>query len=302
MPSVAVVLDSSGISVKSFREVRNSVAAKFKSIFGENIDTTPSSPDGQLIDLFVYAYHDAALAIQGGLANLDVDSAQGTFLDNIGRIMGVDRNGMDDETYRSVLQTTTRQGLATFDAMQSYLSANLNGMVSLVENTEPTPTPDGIPGHSVAVYVPDSVVATDDEIAQLIWNCKPAGIKTHGTESGTAKDLSQNPHDVKFSRITQDSPFYMKITITEYTEEYLPADFAGEVKRAVADWALQEYTPGKDVIPKRAIQAVYKVQGIDDVTILVSADGSEYTADRIPVDMGHYAYLPESNITVIKAS
>lgn len=298
--STAIQLDENGLTVKGFREIRETVAGKLKEIFGNDLDTSPSSPDGQLIDLFCYAYSDSAESIQGVYANLDVASAEGSFLDNIGRIMGVDRNGMDDDTYRSVLLSSTRQGLATFDAMTSYLRSALKGEVTIIENCEPTPTGDGIPGHSVAVYVPESVEATDDEIAQLIWNCKPAGIKTHGSTQGRAVDLSSVVHDVKFSRITQDSQFYMKITITEYTEEYLPVDYVGEIQAVVAEWALGEYTPGKDVIPKRAIQAVYRVPGIDDVEILVSTDGTNYSSDKISVDMGHYAYLPAENITVIK--
>lgn len=298
--STAIQLDENGLTVKGFREIRETVAGKLKEIFGNDLDTSPSSPDGQLIDLFCYAYSDSAESIQGVYANLDVASAEGSFLDNIGRIMGVDRNGMDDDTYRSVLLSSTRQGLATFDAMTSYLRSALKGEVTIIENCEPTPTGDGIPGHSVAVYVPESVEATDDEIAQLIWNCKPAGIKTHGSTQGRAVDLSSVVHDVKFSHITQDSPFYMKITITEYTEEYLPVDYVGEIQAVVAEWALGEYTPGKDVIPKRAIQAVYRVPGIDDVEILVSTDGTNYSSDKISVDMGHYASLPAENITVIK--
>lgn len=305
---LAINVDESGISVKDYREVRNNVAAKFKSIFGDSIDTSPSSPDGQLIDLFVYSYHDAALAIESAIVNLDVSSSSGTFLDNIGTIMGVPRNGDDDDVYRARLETATTTGMATFDNMLTYLRANIASGVNMVENCEPGTDSNGIPGHSVAVYVPEGFYAEDDQgnditgdfIAQQIWACKAAGVKTYGNSSGNAKDAAGTIHEIRYNEVEKTAPYYMKITITEYKEEELPQDYEEEVKAAVSKWALTEYTPGKDIIPKRAIQAIYLVPGIDDVVVEVSADGSTgWTTERIPVDLSHYAYFPESNISVI---
>lgn len=309
--SLAVTVDENGITVKSFRDVRNDVAAKFKSIFGEDIDTSPSSPDGQLIDLFVYAYHDAALAIQGGLSSLDVDSAQGTFLDNIGTIMGVERNGDDDETYRARLTSASTTGYATYDNMLTYLREKISASVNLIANDEPETDSNGVPGHKIAVYIPEGYTAVDenendvtnDYVAQHIWVCKPAGIGTYGNVSGIAHDRSGTAHTVYFNQVSATSSCYMRITITEYTEEQLPADYIAQVKSAVAQWAVKEYIPGKDIIPKRAITAIYTIPGIDDVKVEVSENGSSgWTEDRIPIDASHYAYIPEENITVTKTA
>lgn len=309
--ALALNVDSNGITVKSFREIRTALAERFQGIFGESIDLSPSSPDGQLLDLFVYAYSDSAEAIQGAISNLDVNSAEGTFLDNIGTIMGVPRNGDDDDVYRSRLITSTTTGLATYDNMLTYLKANIDSGVNLVENCEPTTDSNGIPGHRFAVYVPGNFVAkdendndiTDDFIAGHIWHCKPAGINSFGTSSGIAEDIAGQKHTVNFFKVTQSNPYYMRITITEYDEERLPVDFATEISKSVSDWALEEYKPGKDIIPKRAIQAIYKVPGIDDVVIEVSANGSTgWTADRVPIALDRYASIPQSNITVTKAT
>ena len=297
---LGLVVDGNGISVKSFREVRTTLAERMLDIFGASLDLSPSSPDGQLLDLFCYAYNDAAQAIQGGYAELDVDSANGTFLDNIGRIMGIDREGRGDDEYRAVLTNAERSGLATYDNMLTYLRANVGAGVTLSANDEPTEDSDGIPGHTVCLYIPQSVTKTDNEIAQAIWHCKPAGIGTHGVNSGTAVDAAGRPHTVMFSKITPAGPYYMKITITQYEEEALPGDFVSQITHAVAEWALTEYSAGKDVIPQRAIQAIYKVPGIDTVTVEVSTDGTTYSTDNIPIDASHYATLPEENISVVK--
>ena len=105
---------------------------------------------------------------------------------------------------------------------------------------------------------------------------------------------------MRFSKITPSGPYYMKITITQYEEEVLPVDFVSQIAHAVAEWALTEYSAGKDVIPQRAIQAIYKVPGIDTVTVEVSSNGSTYSTDNIAIDASHYATLPEENISVVK--
>ena len=180
------------------------------------------------------------------------------------------------------------------------------------ENSEPEQDADGIPGHSFVVYVPQGVYealeekedageieSADNYIAQKIWDCKPAGIRSHGNKEGIAKDAADLTHAVKFSTVTQSTPFYMKITVTEYSEESLPLNYKAEIRAAVAEWALTEYTGGKDIIPQRAIQAIYKIRGIDTVDVKVSLNGTAWTANRIPVDADKYAVLPEENIEVV---
>ena len=294
------LLDGNGLSVKSYRETREALAAKIKGIFGEDLDLSTSSPDGQLIDLFCYAYNEVVEALQGAASSLDISSADGTYLDNLGHLMGQQRaDGEDDDTFRARLLSSDTTGLATFDGMLTYLRNSLGPLVSLVENPEPEPDSSGIPGHSIAVFIPDTYSEiADDDIAQAIWNCKPAGIKAYGTESGTAVDAARITHTVNFFRVTGGDPFYMRLTVTEYREEQLHRDYANQLKTQIANWALTEYTRGKDIIPQRAIQAVYKVPGIDTVNVEVSLDGQSWTTDRIPVMEASYAKLPVDNISV----
>lgn len=294
------LLDGNGLSVKSYRETREALASKIKRIFGEDLDLSPSSPDGQLIDLFVYAYNEVVEALQGAASGLDLSSADGTYLDNLGHLMGQQRaDGEDDDTFRARLLSSDPTGLATYGGMLTYLRNSIGPLVSLVENPEPEPDSSGIPGHNIAVFIPEtySDIANDD-IAQAIWNSKPAGIKAYGTESGTAVDAARITHTVNFFRVTGGDPFYMRLTVTEYREEQLPRDYANQLKTQIANWALTEYTRGKDIIPQRAIQAVYKVPGIDTVNVEVSLDGQSWTTDRIPVMEASYAKLPVENISV----
>lgn len=172
--ATGLLLDGNGLSVKSYRETREALAAKIKGIFGEDLDLSTSSPDGQLIDLFCYAYNEVVEALQGAASSLDISSADGTYLDNLGHLMGQQRaDGEDDDTFRARLLSSDTTGLATFDGMLTYLRNSLGPLVSLVENPEPEPDSSGIPGHSIAVFIPDTYSEiADDDIAQAIWNCK----------------------------------------------------------------------------------------------------------------------------------
>ena len=298
--AIAVQIDGNGLSVRAYREIREALAENMKGIFGSDLDLSPSSPDGQLLDLFCYAYSDVAEALQGAASGLDLSSAEGTYLDNLGHLMGQQRTeGEDDDTFRARLLSSDPTGLATFDGMLTYLHNALGPLVSLVENPEPEPDSSGIPGHNIAVFIPETYYEiADDDIAQAIWNCKPAGIKAYGPESGAALDAARMTHTVNFFRVTGGDPFYMRVTVTEYREEQLPSDYANQLKTKIANWALTEYTRGKDIIPQRAIQAVYKVPGIDTVNVEVSLDGQSWTTDRIPVMEASYAKLPVENISV----
>ena len=311
--AIGAVIDENGLSVSSYRDIRNQLVTAMKGIFGEDLNLDPSSPDGQLIDLFGYAYDEVKEAFEGAVANLDVANAQGVFLDNIAKIMGQVRNtGETDDELRARLLKVDNRGLATYDGMLTYLRDTIYGTVTMAENPEPEQDAEGIPGHSFVVYIPQEVYEAleereetepgfdaDNYIAQKIWNCKPAGIKAYGNKEGVANDIAQIPHTVKFSVITSSTPFYMKITVTEYTEETLPMNYKTAIKEAVAEWALTEYTGGKDVIPQRAIQAIYKVQGIDTVAVEVSTDGTTFSTNRIAVAADKYAVLPEANIEVV---
>lgn len=101
-------------------------------------------------------------------------------------------------------QDLQRAGSSTTGAIRSDILA-LEAAVSaqVFENdTDQTDPITGLPPKSFesVVYAPD---ATDDQIAQAIWNSRSAGIATVGSSSGTAYDSEGNPHVVRFSRVAQ---------------------------------------------------------------------------------------------------
>lgn len=231
----AATLDTaSGITIKSFREIREALEKDFKGTFGYDLNTSSSSPDGMLIDLFAYAAMEAAQTVQAALANLDVATAEGVFLDRIATIAGIARDpGEPDASLRDRIGKAEFGGMATFNGMLTYLSDKLGGGISMKSNEEPEEM-GGIPGHSVAVYVPQSATSSDDEIAAAIWHCKPAGIRTHGSSSGKVTDKAGFEHEVKFT-IIESLHMTLEVTVKEYDEETLPDDYDAKIKAALVE-------------------------------------------------------------------
>lgn len=296
----AATLDTaSGITIKSFREIREALEKDFKGTFGYDLNTSSSSPDGMLIDLFAYAAMEAAQTVQAALANLDVATAEGVFLDRIATIAGIARDpGEPDASLRDRIGKAEFGGMATFDGMLTYLSDKLGGGISMKSNEEPEEM-GGIPGHSVAVYVPQSATSSDDEIAAAIWHCKPAGIRTHGSSSGKVTDKAGFEHEVKFTRI-ESLPMTLEVTVKEYDEETLPDDYDAKIKAALVEWAKDQYTPGKDIIIQRLASPIYdNVPGILDLQFKATFDGKSVTSGRIEVPDSLCASLDEEGITVI---
>lgn len=296
----AATLDTaSGITIKSFREIREALEKDFKGTFGDDLNTSSSSPDGMLIDLFAYAAMEAAQTVQAALANLDVATAEGVFLDRIAVIAGIARDpGETDASLRDRIGKAEFGGMATFDGMLTYLFDKLGGGISMKSNEEPEEM-GGIPGHSVAVYVNQSVTSSDDEIAAAIWHCKPAGIRTHGSSLGKVTDKAGFEHEVKFTRI-ESLPMTLEVTVKEYVEETLPDDYDAKIKAALVEWAKDQYTPGKDIIIQRLASPIYdNVPGILDLQFKATFDGKSATSGRIEVPDSLCASLDEEGITVI---
>lgn len=134
--------------------------------------------------------------------------------------------------------------------------------VAVLENTDDI-TVDSLPPHSFEVLIDDGDTPTidNDLIAQIIWDGKPAGIATYGSESGTAIDDNGDSQIVNFSRVTL-RPVYIDVALT--TTADFPVGGADLVKEAIvasgADYGISEL-----VIALHLRSAALTVTGVVDV-------------------------------------
>jgi hypothetical protein len=107
-------ITSSGLQVKTYSEVLSEIITAFQTIYGADINVSSSTPDGQIINIFVQSILDQEDLLVQINNNFDPDLAFGTILDQRVAINGIQRKaGTYTTTYVTIVtsQALTLQGL-----------------------------------------------------------------------------------------------------------------------------------------------------------------------------------------------
>lgn len=168
----------------------------------------------------------------------------------------------DEELRLRRTQSLSRAGATTIDAIRADVLA-VEGVQSIfvVENVLSVPW-EGIPAKSFEVFVWDGIgqIADNDQIAQAIWETKPAGILAWGSSSGVAKDVLGQSRTVLFTRLTQ-VPIYVILHVQK-TNAY-PLDGNDLLKSFIADY-INNLSQGGTVF-RNAIEAkAFDIAGVLD--------------------------------------
>lgn len=169
--------------------------------------------------------------------------------------------------------------------------------VSGVKNDTSEPTPDGIPGHSIAMIVEGGDAQT---IGETIFLKKGEGVGTFGDVSITYLDTYGFPNSVSFSRpdVVQ---VYCTITITPGAG-YL-STVADEIQQRVADY-VNSLDIGVSVNIGRVLASAIKdcTTGVDtrfDVTcITLGTSSGGQTAASVPIAWDQAAQCSAANVSV----
>mgnify|MGYP000480597190 CR=1 FL=1 len=137
---------------------------------------------------------------------------------------------------------------------------------------------------------------SEDQIASVIQELKPAGIQYYGTSTVDVK--SGSPRYIQFTRAS-NIPLYVQVTPLIYDEESLSSDYIEQIRSNMLTFASTEYTLGKDVLPQRLLSAVIGISGLAGALITVSLDGITYTTDSLSVSDFQQATLSSDNITIV---
>lgn len=194
-------------------------------------------------------------------------------------------------------------GSATVEAIRARMLQDVPEVTSIriYENRTNITSVDGIPPHAFESVV---VGGTDSDVLNQLWLTKPAGIETHGNESGLVIDSNGDAQTVKFSRSV---PKYgwLNITVILYSEETIPESANLAIKEACYDYALLNIGVGTDIIIQRFIGAIFDaVSGIAsiNITAAITASPSDtpiYTSSNIAIGKAENAVFDISRISVI---
>lgn len=159
----------------------------------------------------------------------------------------------------------------------------------------------GVPPKAFEIILWDDIApqADDDEIAQAIWENKPAGIKSIGNTSGNADDLDGVAHVVPFTRPTVKE-VYLEITLTYSSLAEYIGDAA--IKTTIASYfsgTTKFLRPGIDVVPSRVSGVVALQAGVQSVdVVLLGFVASPSLGLTLSIGPREVAHIDSANITI----
>lgn len=190
-------------------------------------------------------------------------------------------------------QTLQLAGAGTVEAIRSQLLA-LTGVTAVIvfENTSDVEI-DGRPPHSFEAVVQGGV---DQEIADAIWESKPAGIQSFGNQSDNVTDSQGVVRVINWSRPTT-LPIYLTVDLT--TDPTLfPVNGQTLAQQALIARG-DSFGIGKTVIVyPTLISALEDIPGITDVVMKIGLAPSPTLDNNIPIDANEIADFDTSRTTV----
>lgn len=161
-------------------------------------------------------------------------------------------------------------GACTADAIRAALLA-MTGMAQafVFENVTNTTNSDGVPAHAFEAVIFDGVTpaCANNDVAETIWDNKPAGIQAYGQSSGTTSDSLGVTQTVKFSRATGKRTVLNVTIVTDLTKGWDATNGPANVKTALATYAVDHFGLGDDVIAMAIRSAVFSVAGVTNCTL-----------------------------------
>lgn len=196
------------------------------------------------------------------------------------------------------LELLQRSGVATVEGIRNKVLGVTDVIQALVvENTQLVPDIDGRPGKSFEVIV---LGGDDQELANTIFNSKPAGIESHGSVSKTVIDSQGGPHLTKFSRPTEKY-IYITIDITPNTDpeegEVYPSDGDANMILAILE-LVKDFRIGQDVIVSQFFTPINTIAGVHGMQVFVGLSPLPTQSNNISISPTELARFDSSRITV----
>lgn len=204
------------------------------------------------------------------------------------------RNVESDNAYRvRMAQSLQIAGAGTMPAIRERL-LTVAGVTSclIYENVTDITDANGIPPHSFEAYVTGG---SDAAIAAMLWQVKPAGIRTFGTSSFVIVDSQGVSHTMYFSR-PQQIDIYLAITLTVST--LFPANGTTLVENALAAYINGLGQGGEVIVNPMLIAQLASVPGIDDSVILIGTAPGPTLPDNIVIQPFQQAFTQTSFMTI----
>lgn len=221
---------------------------------------------------------------------------------NIAATSGGRERETDLEVRDRYYQTIEGLGATTLPSIRSELLKLPNVRAATVtENDTGVTDVNGYPPHSIVAYV---LGGDDQDVAETIFRNKTGGIRPFGDIEKTVFDDGGQPKRIAFFR-AQELTIFLKLSILK--NNLFPTDGEIQVKNTLvrhiggedADGALYAgLSMGEDVVYSRLISQVFKVPGVEDVSLSISTDGINFFETNISVENNQVAQTQFTDIEV----
>jgi uncharacterized phage protein gp47/JayE len=191
--------------------------------------------------------------------------------------------------------TVEKAGAATTEAIRSDL-LDLEGVVAalIFENRSMVVDIAGRPAKSFECVVQGG---DDTEIAQSIFDNKPAGIETFGTTTENITDSQGFVVPIKFSRPT---PVLIWLELDLTTDASFPLDGIDQVKAAIITYGLTLGLGDDVIVYPKLVGALDQIAGILDVVVRIGTAMNPTLDDNIVIALQEIADFDTSRMTVIE--
>jgi len=266
------------------------------AVFATDGDATIGS--GGSVDVSATATEPGPAEASAGSVTEIVDAVSGW----TGVVNAADASvGSDTET-DTALRTRRAQTIAALGSATSYAcKAALERIASVItavvlDNPGDVTDAHGLPPHSRQVVIYPASGHSAAELAQTIWQHKPAGIADYGTESAVVTDSSGVSQTVRWSYATTVT---VTVTMTLSTTSAYPATGDTLARDAVVAY-INDLTVGQDVTVAGVESAVYAaVPGISAMSTQLSDDGgTTWSTDSVAIDVRSVARTSDAQVTV----
>ncbi len=188
-----LVLTPSGLLTQTQQEIVDELVAKLRSVFGNNINTTPESIMGQLVNIvseFRSVDQQVLLAVY---RSFDPNSALGVALDRLANLTGTVRKGATSSTVDIVIEFNAAGTVSDGDIFQN----DDNGSQWIVINGPYTdtggPYPENVDGQLEAVDTGPVLANALTNWSLITANPDINGIANPGDDADLGRDLEPDP-------------------------------------------------------------------------------------------------------------
>lgn len=168
----------------------------------------------------------------------------------------------DAEARSSYLDRLANRGRGTVNSITSLLYSDVAGVTYAkgYQNDDDVTDAAGRPPHSIEIIVQGG---SDDEVAEIIWRNKAAGIRAYGTHYAYATDSNGDSQYVEFSRVED---IYLLLSVKVTSTGDLADDYVTRIQNLLAE---EKLTAGQSI----RLQSFIK-------TIMLNVSGADYIEIR----------------------